>query len=352
MSNRFTKFDVIVPHCKWGRSGITSVVKQLVPKMVELGSTIVTIGPGLPAHFPRLSWLQLLALWCPPRGQAVRIWHARRNNEMLLGILFKTVLRMKLKLVFTSSAQRNHRRFTRWLMSRMDAVIATSDRSGSFLRVPYVVIPHGVELTRFDTVQGVRDMMVKSCLPGKYVAMNPGRIRYQKGTDLFVRAMIQLLPKFPNWSAVICGRVTLANILFANGLIKMVEDAGLTDRIRFLGEIDDMGHWYRIATLCVAPSRIEGFGLTPIEAMASKTAVVASDAGSYREMIVPDVTGAITPAGNYGALCEAIAYYLADPELARRHGENGHRHVAAHFSLESEAAATNVLYQKLLADRI
>src|SRR3569833_1331954 len=341
MSNLFTNFEVNVPHSKWGRSGITSVVTQLVPKMVELGSTIVTIGPGLPAHFPRLSWLQLLALWCPPGGQAARIWHARRNNEMLLGIVLKTVLRMKLKLVFTSSAQRSHRRFTRWLMSQMDAVIATSDRSGSFLRVPYVVIPHGVELTRFDAVQSVSGMMVKSRPPGKYVAMNPGRVRYQKGTDLFVRAMIQLLPKFPNWSAVICGRVTLPNIPYANGLIKMVEDAGLTDRIRFLGEIDDIGHWYRIATLSVAPSRIEGFGLTPIEAMASKTAVVASDAGSYREMIVPDVTGAITPAGNYGALYEAIANYLADPELAKQQNEKKQHHKTTHFSLESEAAATN-----------
>jgi len=113
-----------------------------------------------------------------------------------------------------------------------------------------------------------------------------------------------------------------------------------------------MCRWYRAATLCVAPSRIEGFGLTPIEAMASKTAVVASDAGSYRQMIVPNITGAITPAGNYGLLCEAIATYLADPELAKRHGENGLLHVAAHFSLEREAVATNILYQKLLADRI
>jgi mannosyltransferase len=346
-----TPFVVIAPHFKWRRSGITTVVIQLVPKMVEVGRAIVTLGPGLPAQLPRISWFQVLALWRTPRGHAARIWHARRNNEMLFGVILKNVLRMKLKLVFTSSAQRNHRKFTRWLMSQMDAVISTSTRSGSYLQVPYVLIPHGVNPTQFDPPQNTCEMLAEGCPSGKYLAVNVGRVRYQKGTDLFVKAMVQLLPNFPEWSAVICGRVTLGNIKFAKELIKKVDDAGLSTRIRFLGEVDDMRHWYRLATLCVAPSRTEGFGLTPLEAMASMTAVVASDAGSYPEMIVPDVTGAITPAGNYESLFDAISNYLADPELAQRHGENARRHVIRNFSLEKEAVATDLLYQKLLEPR-
>ncbi len=69
-----------------------------------------------------------------PRRHRVRVWHARRNNEMLVGLLLRSMLRMPLKLVFTSAAQRRHTAYTRWLMRRMDAVIATSTRSGSFCR--------------------------------------------------------------------------------------------------------------------------------------------------------------------------------------------------------------------------
>ena len=96
--------------------------------------------------------------------------------------------------------------------------------------------------------------------------------------------------------------------------------------------------WYRRVSLYVAPSRNEGFGLTPLEAMASQTAVVASDAGAYAEMIVPGVTGAVVPAGDGDALTEAIRRYLADPALAKTHGANALAHVTARFPLQREAA--------------
>ena len=62
-----------------------------------------------------------------------------------------------------------------------------------------------------------------------------GRIRHQKGTDLFVDAMIALLPQFPDWTAVITGRVTPEHRGFADELKKKVDAAGLSDRIVFLG---------------------------------------------------------------------------------------------------------------------
>ncbi len=51
---------------------------------------------------------------------------------MLFGLLLRDVLRMPIRLLFTSAAQRNHSRYTRWLIAKMDAVVATSARSGSF----------------------------------------------------------------------------------------------------------------------------------------------------------------------------------------------------------------------------
>ena len=65
---------------------------------------------------------------------------------MIAGVLLRDIARAPLKLVFTSAAQRHHQPLTRWLIRRMDAVIATNPRSAGFLEVPHTVIMHGVDL--------------------------------------------------------------------------------------------------------------------------------------------------------------------------------------------------------------
>jgi mannosyltransferase len=340
--------EVIAPNLKRRLSGVTSTIIQLVPLQARtLG--IATLGPGLPDHLPRMRWWQVFALMKLPASGRKRIWHARRNTEMVAGLILKTILRAPLKLVFTSAAQRDHRPFTKWLIRQMDAVIATSARSGGFLEVPHTVIMHGVDLEEFHPAREDADMFAASGLPGKYAVGCFGRVRHQKGTDLFVDAMIGLLPLHPDWTAVVAGRVTAEQKAFGDELESRVAEAGLSGRILFLGEVPDIKPWYRRVSLYVAPSRNEGFGLTPLEAMASRTAVVASDAGAYAEMIVPGVTGAVMAAGDGNALTEAIRPYLADPALAEAHGANALAHVAERFPLQREAESIGRVYDQVWA---
>src|SRR5690606_17545581 len=263
---------------------------------------------------------------------------------MLAGLVLKHVLRMPLKLLFTSAAQRHHTRYTKWMIRRMDAVVATSARSGSFLDVPHTVIRHGIDLDVFHPPRTDDDTMAAAGLAGSHLIGCFGRVRHQKGTDLFVRTMIELLPRYPDWTAVVCGRVTAEHQAFGDDLKQMVASAGLAERIRFLGEVGDIKPWYRRLTLYVAPSRNEGFGLTPLEAMASETATVASDAGAYAEQIVSGETGTVVPADAYEALRDAIERYLADPSLAQEHGRNGLKHVRESFALAREAQALERVY--------
>ncbi|GEO83883.1 MULTISPECIES: glycosyltransferase family 4 protein [Alphaproteobacteria] len=339
---------VIAPHFKRRLSGVTSTVVQLIPEQRRIGRGIVTLGPGLPDDLPKMAWNQLPALWRRPKSAKNRVWHARRNNEMLLGIILRDVLRMPLKLLFTSAAQRHHTGYTRWLISKMDAVVATSARSGSFLKVPHEVIRHGVDINRFRPGDGTTDTVEATGLPGQYLVGCFGRVRHQKGTDLFVRAMIELLPRYPEWTAVVSGRVTGENQGFADQLQADIAAAGLASRIVFLGEVDDIKPWYRRLTLYIAPSRNEGFGLTPLEAMASATASVASDAGAYAELIAEGETGKVVPANDFERLRDAIAVYLADPAEAIKAGQRGRAHVVENFALEREARALEMVYNQLL----
>lgn len=340
--------EVIAPNLKRRLSGVTSTIVQLVPLQAERFA-IATLGGGLPPALPRLGFSQLFGLWRRPRTRDVRIWHARRNIEMIAGIVLRDVARAPLRLVFTSAAQRRHKPLTKWLIRRMDAVIATSAGSGAFLDVPHTVIRHGVDQVRFrlpdpGETRGTGEM------PGRYLAGCFGRVRHSKGTDLFVEAMLSLLPDFPEWSAVITGRATAENREFQAELERRIAEAGLSERIRFLGEVPSVEPWYRRVHLYVAPSRQEGFGLTPLEAMASGSAVVASDAGAYREMIEEGVSGAVVPAGDGAALREAIRPYLADPLLAERHGLAGHAIVGKRFPLQGEADAIADVYERLFRE--
>lgn len=336
---------VLAPNFKRRLSGVTSTIVQLVPLQAERLS-IVTVGPGLPAHLPRLSRRQFLRLWRRPRARPVRIWHARRNIEMLAGLVLRDLLRAPLRLVFTSAAQRRHTRWTRFLIGRMDAVIATSQASAAYLERDASIVLHGIDLTHFGAETGTT---APDPYPGHRVVGCAGRIRASKGSDVFVEAMIELLPTRPDWIAVLTGRTTPEHRAFEADLRARIAAAGLSERILFLGEVDDIAAWFRRFDLYVAPSRQEGFGLTPLEAMASSTPVVASNAGAYPDIVEDGVTGRIVTAGDAKALAAAVAPLLDDAALRQRMGRAGLERARGHFALEREAAEIEAVYEAVWA---
>jgi len=331
--------EVIAPHFKRRLSGVTSTIIQLVPRQIADGVKIATLGPGLPGNLPKMKYRQLAGLWRALPDGRPRIWHARRNVEMLAGIVLRDVLRMKLKLLFTSASQRHHTGYSRWLISRMDHVVATSAKTGSYLKVPHTVVMHGIDTARFHPAASrERPPFRIGCA---------GRIRHQKGTDLFIDALISLLPRYPDWQGEAIGRVTAEHENFAQELRRKIAAAGLSDRLRLAEETTEVDAWYRSIDLYVAPSRTEGFGLTPLEAMASGVASIAGDVGAYPEIIVSGQTGAIVPTGDLAAYITAIESYLADPTLARRHGDNALAHIRSAFDIANEVASLSAVYRSL-----
>ena len=346
MTGDFSEIEVVATNFNWRQSGGTTAVVQLVPEQAKT-LKIAALGFDLPDRVPRMRWRDVLRLFRKPANRPFRIYHCRRNNEMIAGLLLRDVLRAPLRLIFNSAAQRRHKALTRWMLRRMDAVIATSERSGSFLEVPHTVVSHGTDFEHFHPARDSADDYASAGLPGKYAIGCTGRIRHQKGTDLFVEAMVRLLPHYPDWTAIITGRTTSDNLVFERELKAKVAAAGLTGRIIFLGDVEDIAVWYRRFTLFVAPSRQEGFGLTPLEAMASQTAVVTSDAGSFPSMVKPGLNGAIVPAGDGEALTAAIEPYLRAPQLAKEHGDAALEFVQANFSLAAEARGVRAVYDRL-----
>ena len=152
-----------------------------------------------------------------------------------------------------------------------------------------------------------------------------GRVRSQKGTDRFVAAMCELLPRFPEWTAVIVGAVRPEQRGFTERLKGMVAAAGIEERVRFIGEVspEEVPVWQRRMTVVVSPQRWEGFGLVPAEAMASGAAVVATRVGAAAHLIEEGRTGYLVEAEDTAGLRGRLEKLMGEPGLAEEMGRAG-----------------------------
>lgn len=339
---------VIAPNFKRRLSGVTSTLERVVPVQAR-SMPIAALGPVLAAGVPRVRFRDLLALRHPPRGRPWRVWHARRNVEMLGGLLLRSLMRAPLRLVFTSASQRRHTAWSRFLIRRMDAVIATSSKTASYLERPSTVVRHGIDAAQFQPAHDKAALLARLGLPPLRWVGCLGRIRHQKGTDVFVEAMIRVLPERPGTGAIVLGRALGRHVAFLAGLQQRVREAGLSDRIVFPPEVPPSAtpDWYAALDVFVAPQRWEGFGVTPLEAMAAGVPVVATTVGAFPELVVPGETGALIAPGDASSMAVEVARLLDDEPARSRMGAAARIHVGRHFTLEAEADAINAVYRSL-----
>ncbi|WP_424976950.1 glycosyltransferase family 4 protein [Leisingera sp. S232] len=344
------KIEVIAPNFKRRLSGVTSTIVRLVP-LQQQQIAIATAGSGLPDDMPHLTTAQLILMRRNgPTG--ARVWHARRNIEMLGGLALKYLLRKRLKLLFTSASQRQHSGYTKWLISKMDRVIATSAKGAAYLDEAAQVVHHGINTQEFSppadksALRGELGLPKEAILIGCY-----GRIRAQKGTDVFVDAMLEVLKAHPKSVGIVMGRATEKHIAFEKSLRAKAEAAGLKDRLLFPPEVPvwDVSRWYQALDLYVAPQRWEGFGLTPLEAMSCGVPAVATRVGAFEELIAPGQTGQLIDPGETGQMIAAIDDVLSVKGRLEAWSDAARKHAMTNFALEKEAGTLVQIYRELLA---
>jgi glycosyltransferase involved in cell wall biosynthesis len=129
-------------------------------------------------------------------------------------------------------------------------------------------------------------------------------------------------------------------------LRRAVHSHKLHKQVRFLGFLPDetLAVLYRLAAVFVFPSLYEGFGLPPLEAMASGTPVVTSNVSSMPE-VVGDAAVLIDPY-SVDSIVEGVRRVLTNPELASDLRARGIER-AREFSWERSVARTRDLYQEV-----
>jgi mannosyltransferase len=351
--------EVIITNMKKRYSGVSGTINALLPVQAQT-LNIGFVGTDLPgaklakaSHPERFFYLSVWqAIWISrkrlPNGKP-RIWHVRRDPEMMLTIFLRDVLRFPIKIVFTSAAKHRHSWFPRWLISKMDGVVATMPEAASFVPNSTRVVPHGISLERFSPPADKLTVWQRTGLPGKYGIGTFGRVRPDKGTDIFVEAMIRLLPEFPDFTAVIAGLCTPQYEEFQAGLLAKIAHAGLSDRIIFLGLIgpDEVASWYQNVLITVACPRYEPFGLTPLEGMACGCAIIASDTGAFKTIVDENATGTIIPPNNIEELISGLRKLMDAPPSCQIMGIKGRDRVESLFSIVTESDGIQKAYKDL-----
>ncbi len=344
--------------------GIGSYVRQMAHSMVGLGQSAsvllcVSSGEGItwdgPVQICRLAVPEIASHLPQPLGKRSGLIFARhlaeRARDLNLDLLeapefsgltaflslvkphdLKVAVRLHECSAICRSFDRNHlgsiegrirNRLQDWLERR---AIETADSVTAISEATTHLTKKMLRLRRDDfrvTPNPVGDLFFSPAedgpTSGEPLVLFAGRLQWKKGPDLLVRAVPALLKRHPNARFCLAGGDTntgpAGTSMFAY-LLSLVSGHART-RVEFTGFLkpEQLLKKYHEATVCVFPSRWEGFGLAAAEAMACGKPVVVSDAPGFRELICDGVTGIFAKGEDVAALASAIDGLLCDPQL-------------------------------------
>jgi Glycosyltransferase len=332
-------------------SGVTSTMLQTMSVQKELIPLKVLGKYHMPDTSLSMSFFQAVRLLRTPlRGGRPRVFHARRNDEMIQALLLKYLFGCPLKIIFTSTAQRHHSRFSRWLMAKMDVIVSTCNAAAFYLRVkPQAIVPHGIDPDVYQPRHNKREILNSIGVSTPKCIGIFGRVRAQKGVDLFVEACLQVLPALPDYSAVIVGAGEVREREWVSALESKVQAAGLSDRVLFLGEqeFEQVPIIMSAMTLIAALSRNEGFGLTVLESMSCGVPVIATEAGAWPEIVREGVDGHVIPVGDLLALEDCLNCLLPDEAKLTQMGTQARNRVLERYTVEREATRLVQIYRSV-----
>jgi glycosyltransferase involved in cell wall biosynthesis len=172
-----------------------------------------------------------------------------------------------------------------------------------------------------------------------------GRLVELKGIEYLIRAAAALRAEFPKLRVEIAGAGP-----WKSKLLDEIARTGMTDRVDFLGWVDDIGSALNRWDVFVLPSLEEGFPIAALDAMAAGLPVIASAVGGAPELIVDGESGWLVPPRDVEALTLRLRQVLNEPELRLRARSAACTRVRDHFNSKQMAANFARLYDELLGE--
>ncbi|MEI6186001.1 MAG: glycosyltransferase family 4 protein [Dehalococcoidia bacterium] len=209
----------------------------------------------------------------------------------------------------------------RKLGAKLQGKIAVSkparDYISKYLPADYRIIPNGVDINHYRPEGPSRTEFKDDKLNILFV----GRLEERKGVGDLIRACSLVKKDFPNFRLIISGPGLRLRFQY-----KTMAKTLLGDRAVFTHYVTfaDLPGYYRTADIFCAPATGgESFGIVLLEAMASGTAVVATDIPGYASVITHGQEGLLARPRNPRALADALLKLLTDRQLRLAMAEKG-----------------------------
>ena len=213
-----------------------------------------------------------------------------------------------------------------------------------------MVSPNGVDMSLFGSpLQPDAELAQRLGLAGKDVVGFIGSFYDYEGIDDLIAAMPLLIAKRPDAHLLLVGGGPMEAALKAQA-----SASPAAGRIHFIGRVphDEVDRYYSLIDVLAYPRKAMRLTelvtpLKPLEAMAQRKLVAASDVGGHRELIEDGVTGTLFRADDPPALADAL-----DRLFASREGWDERRDVARRFVEKDRNWSSNIsryipAYQKL-----
>ena len=241
-------------------------------------------------------------------------------------------------------------RIETWMARHADHVITCSHYMRGHVADVYeiderrvTVIPNGIDRADLQPVGDLDVLRARFAAPGERLVLLVGRLVYEKGFQLALDALPQVIRHAGRVRFLVAGSGT-----HETELKQQARRLGLMRHGTFLGWIgDDVLHsLYRIADLCVVPSIYEPFGLVALEAMASGCPCIVADTGGLREVVPDNDAGLRFRSRDPRALARMMQRVLTDDGLRDRLVAEASAHVLR-FDWADVARQTASVYTAL-----
>ena len=209
------------------------------------------------------------------------------------------------------------------------------------------VIPNGVDTNRWAPSRHAGDALllqrVRQRLGSERTFLYMGRLATEKNVEALLRAWRLVSPK--GCRLVIVGdgplRSTLQNSFNESGILWWGYEADLNTRIALM----------QCAEVFVLPSLVEGLSLALLEAMASGTACIATDAGADGEVLGGGAGIVLSTQGVATQLRTLLPVLRDQPVLTAELGRRARQRALERYTLSRNIDAIEQLYGTLLASR-
>lgn len=222
-------------------------------------------------------------------------------------------------------------------------------KSGLISEEKFEVIYNGVNTNKFNPNYDCSELREELSIPNNaFVIGMIGRVNAIKGQDEFIKIASSIIKRNHKVYGVIVGDAFPGQEWRIDDLMKMIDESGCKDNIKYLGYRTDTNILHDLFDVYVLPSiSADSLPTVVLESMASKRVVVGYKNGGICEMVRDRESGYLEEIKESTKLAKDIEKIIDNKELYRSMAENGFKRLHNMFSLKSFYENIDSLYENL-----